>query len=99
MDILAGDEDDEQVAEVPAKPTPPPEIEYGAGTTFVAIFEDENGVEYTARLEARLDQPDGPSGLMSRLMRLEASFSVVPAVPGIPERLTALEAVADSWGI
>ena len=57
------------------------------------------GVVDLAAPEARLDQPDGPSGLMSRLMRLEASFSVVPAVPGIPERLTALEAVADSWGI
>ena len=44
MDINA-DEDDEQVAEVPAQPAPPPpEIEYGAGTTFVAIFEDKNGV-------------------------------------------------------
>ena len=31
------------------------------------------------------------------LAQLEASFKVVPAVPGIPDRLTALEAVADSW--
>jgi hypothetical protein len=36
---------------------------------------------------------------MPRLEQLEASFSVKPAVPGIPERLTALEAVADSWRI
>ena len=33
------------------------------------------------------------------LAQLEASFKVVPAVPGIPDRLTALEAVADSWRI
>ena len=48
---------------------------------------------------AFLHRPAPPLQPMPRLEQLEASFSVKPAVPGIPERLTALEAVADSWRI
>ena len=48
MDINAEEEEEPAVTVTVTLPpkAPPPEIEYGAGTTFVAIFEDENGVEY-----------------------------------------------------
>ena len=51
-----------------------------------------------AELEARLSLTAAPSGLMPRVEQLEQTFGVTTA-GSVPERLTALEAVADSWGI
>ena len=51
-----------------------------------------------AQLEARLSLTAAPSGLMPRVEQLEQTFGVTTA-GSVPERLTALEAVADSWGI
>ena len=51
-----------------------------------------------SQLEARLSLTAAPSGLMPRVEQLEQTFGVTTA-GSVLERLTALEAVADSWGI
>ena len=77
----------------PPPPPPPPQHQQPVPAAAAALPPVR-----LSQLEARLSLTAAPSGLMPRVEQLEQTFGVTTA-GSVPERLTALEAVADSWGI
>ena len=83
----------QQPAAAPPPPPPPPQHQQPVPAAAAALPPVR-----LSQLEARLSLTAAPSGLMPRVEQLEQTFGVTTA-GSVPERLTALEAVADSWGI